>query len=70
MVAWLFFGFIERVGKGASTKKFNRTKQVLVVKGLVGLSELVKKENSWQKSFLQVIQNEVLEICEKWYLLM
>ena len=46
MVAWLFFGFIERVGKGALTKKFNCTKQVLVVKGLVGLSELVKKENS------------------------
>ena len=46
MVAWLFFGFIERVGKGALTKKFNRTKQVLVVKGLVGLSKLVKKENS------------------------
>ena len=24
----------------------------------------------WWKSFLQIIQNEVLKICEKWYLLM
>ena len=34
-----------------------------------GLSESVKKENSWRKSFLRIIRNEVLKICEKWYLL-
>ena len=35
-----------------------------------GLSESVKKENSRRKSFLGIIQNEFLKICEKWYLLM
>ena len=26
------------------------------------------KKNSWRKSFLQIILNEVLKICEKWYM--
>ena len=35
------------------------------------LSESFKKENLWQKYFLQVsLNNEVLKIFEKWYLLM
>ena len=29
-----------------------------------GLSESVKKENSWQKSFLKIIFNEVLKIID------
>ena len=33
-----------------------------------GLSESVKKENLWQKSFLPIILNEVLKMCEKWYI--
>ena len=28
-----------------------------------GLSESIKKENSWRKSFLPIIQNEVLKTC-------
>ena len=28
-----------------------------------------KKENSWQKSFFQIMLYEALKICEKWYLL-
>ena len=35
-----------------------------------GLSESVKKENLWWKSFSWIIWNEFLKICEKWYLLM
>ena len=27
----------------------------------------LKKENSWQKSFFQIMLNEVLKICKKWY---
>ena len=30
----------------------------------------LKKENVWQKSFFQIMLNEVLKICEKWCLLM
>ena len=30
----------------------------------------LNKENSWQKSFFQILLNEVLKNCEKWYLLM
>ena len=29
----------------------------------------LKKENSWRKSFLQIMLSEVLKICEKWCLL-
>ena len=36
---------------------------------LRGLSESIKTENLWWKSLLW-IWNEVLKICEKWYLLM
>ena len=30
----------------------------------------LKKETLWRKSFFQVMLNEVLKSCEKWYLLM
>ena len=33
-----------------------------------GLSESVRKENLWWKSFIHITLNEVLTICEKWYL--
>ena len=36
----------------------------------LALSESVKIDNLWQKSFLQIMMTEVLKICEKWYLLM
>ena len=31
---------------------------------MVGLGESVKKENSWQKSFFQILLNEVLKSCK------
>ena len=39
------------------------------VKGGGGWVNLLKKGNSWWKSFFQIMLNEVLKICEKWYLL-
>ena len=47
-----------------------RTKEGVEGGGGVGVwMNPLKKGNLWQKSFCQML-NEVLKICEKWYLLM
>ena len=50
----LWWGSLLFTIKGASTKN---------------LCHPWKKENSWRKSVFQIMLNEVLKICEKWYLL-
>ena len=50
-------------------KTFVKLSRFWPLRGWGGLGESVKKENLWQKSFLKKILNEVLKICEKWYLL-
>ena len=52
------FMYLKLLAKGASTKSFCRA----------FVNPLIKK-NLWRKSFFQIMLNEVLKICQKWYLL-
>ena len=60
-----FIAHVFLSNEGALTKNFCHALQILAIKGVGGLSESVKRENLRQKSFLQIILNEVLRICEK-----
>ena len=51
-------------------RNFSQPWQILAVKGVDSLSESVKKEKFVMKIFFQLMLNEVLNSCKKWYLLM
>ena len=57
--------------KGALTKNFVLLSRFWPLRrwGRGVWLNLLNKENSWRKSFLQLMLNDVLKNCQKWYLL-